>query len=65
MPGRPWTPAEDDAIRAAVEANRSIGLTDEDGGGEYPRWRARRLQAVADEIRPHAGRRPEARATAR
>ena len=50
MPGRPWTPAEDDAIRAAVEANRSIGLTDEDGGGEYPRWRARRLQAVADEI---------------
>ena len=48
MPGRPWTPEEDDAIRAACEQNREIGLTDEDGGGEHPRRRARRLQAVAD-----------------
>ena len=46
--GRAWTPEEDDAIRAACSANRSIGLTDENGGGQGPRWRARRLQAVAD-----------------
>ena len=47
QPGRAWTLEEDDAIRAACSANRSIGLTDENGGGQGPRWRARRLQAVA------------------
>ena len=50
MPGRPWTLEEDDAIRAACEQNREVGLTDQDGDGEHPQWRARRLQAVADEI---------------
>ena len=48
QPGRPWTLAEDDAIRAACEANRSLGITDEDSAGEHPKGRARRLQAVAD-----------------
>lgn len=48
QPGRPWTLEEDDAIRAACEANRSLGITDEDSAGEHPKGRARRLQAVAD-----------------
>ena len=50
QPGRPWTLEEDDAIRAACEQNRSIGITDEDGASANPMGRARRLQAVADEI---------------
>ena len=48
MPGRPWSLEEDDAIRAACAANRTTGLTDVDGATRNPRWRARRLQAVAD-----------------
>ena len=48
MPGRPWSIEEDDAIREACAANRTTGLTDMDGGARNPRWRARRLHAVAD-----------------
>ena len=48
MPGRPWSLEEDDAIRAAGRENRVTGLTDVDGSSRNPRWRARRLQAVAD-----------------
>ena len=47
QPGRPWTLEEDDAIRAACEQNRSVGITDENGSA-HPKRRARRLQAVAE-----------------
>lgn len=47
QPVRSWTLEEDNAIRAACEQHRAVGITDENGSA-HPKGRARRLQAVAD-----------------
>ena len=48
--GRKWTKAEDAAIRRAVRANRTRGIT-----ADWPQWKtgqrhARRFEAVAAQI---------------